>query len=119
MKIGVPKETAEGERRVALVPDTVSSLTSNEIGRLRSGQVLIGHLAPLTSAETNRAIAAAGVTAFAIEAIPRTTRAQSMDALSSQANLAGYAAALLAAREAGRLFPVMTIAAGTIAPAKV
>ena len=91
----------------------------DEIGRLRSGQVLIGHLAPLTSGDTNRALADAGVTAFAMEAIPRITRAQSMDALSSQANVAGYAATLLAAREAGRFFPMMTTAAGTVAPAKV
>jgi NAD(P) transhydrogenase subunit alpha len=166
MRIGVPKETAQGERRVSLVPEVVTSLKGNEkldvvveagagetaghpdaqyteagaeigdpwgadvllrvavpttedIGRLRSAQVLVGHLAPLTSAETNKAIAAAGVTALAMEAIPRTTRAQSMDALSSQANLAGYAAALLAAREAGRLFPMMTTAAGTVPPAKV
>ena len=61
----------------------------------------------------------AGVTAFAMEAIPRITRAQAMDALSSQANVAGYAATLLAAREAGRFFPMMTTAAGTVAPAKV
>jgi H+-translocating NAD(P) transhydrogenase subunit alpha len=93
--------------------------TLEEIGRLRSGQVLIGHLAPLTSGETNAALAQAGVTAFAMEAIPRITRAQGMDALSSQANVAGYAAALLAAREAGRFFPMMTTAAGTVAPAKV
>ena len=93
--------------------------TLEEIGRLRSGQVLIGHLAPLTSGETNAALAQAGVTAFAMEAIPRITRAQTMDALSSQANVAGYAAALLAAREAGRFFPMMTTAAGTVAPAKV
>jgi H+-translocating NAD(P) transhydrogenase subunit alpha len=168
VKVGVPKETAEGERRVALVPDVVRSLTDNdvetaveaaagegaghpdgeyteagasvgsaddawgadvvlrvavpatdEIGRLRRGQVLIGHLAPLTSPETNRALAEAGVTSFAMEAIPRITRAQAMDALSSQANLAGYAATLLAAREAGRLFPMMTTAAGTVAPARV
>jgi NAD(P) transhydrogenase subunit alpha len=168
MKIGVPKETAEGERRVALVPDVAGSLaglkldvaveagagdacghpdssyedagakigsaddaygadvvvrvavpTGDEIGRLRSGQVLIGHLAPLTSGETSRALADAGVTSFAMEAIPRITRAQSMDALSSQANVAGYAAALLAASEAGRFFPMMTTAAGTVAPAKV
>jgi NAD(P) transhydrogenase subunit alpha len=168
MNVGVPKETAEGERRVALIPDTVESLTGREIGvviesgagegsghpdaeysqegasvgsaedawrgeivacvavptveqisRLRQGQVLIGHLAPLTSAETNRALASAGVTSFAIEAIPRITRAQAMDALSSQANVAGYAATLLAAREAGRFFPMMTTAAGTVAPARV
>jgi len=165
MKVGVPKETAEGERRVALIPDVVKSLAGDgvdivvesgagegaghpdgeyseagaeigdpwsadvvtkvavpsgeEIGRLRPGQVLIGHLAPLTSGETNRALAESGVSAFAMEAVPRITRAQAIDALSSQANVAGYAAALLAAREAGRFFPMMTTAAGTVAPAKV
>ena len=93
--------------------------TRDEIGRLRKDQVLIGHLAPLTSPDTNKALADAGVTSFAMEAIPRITRAQAMDALSSQANLAGYAATLLAAREAGRLFPMMTTAAGTVAPARV
>ena len=86
---------------------------------MRSGQVLIGHLAPLTSPDTNKALAEKGVTAFAMEAIPRITRAQAMDALSSQANVTGYAATLLAAREAGRFFPMMTTAAGTVAPAKV
>jgi proton-translocating NAD(P)+ transhydrogenase subunit alpha len=171
MKIGVPKESADGERRVALVPDVVKSLqakvsekidpvieagagagaghpdaayqeagaevgsaesvwgaevvlhvrplSAEEIGKLSKGQVVISHLSPLTAAESNKALAAAGVTAFAMEAIPRTTRAQAMDALSSQANLAGYAATLLAAREAGQLFPMMTTAAGTVAPAKV
>jgi NAD(P) transhydrogenase subunit alpha len=169
MKIGVPKETAEGERRVALVPDVVESLAGaegvdvvvesgageaaghpdsqytdagaevgegsvawgadmvlrvavpsvEEIGRLGSNQVVIGHLAPWTSAETNRALAAAGVTAFAMEAIPRTTRAQAMDALSSQAAAGGYAATLIAARESGRFFGMMTTAAGTVPPAKV
>jgi proton-translocating NAD(P)+ transhydrogenase subunit alpha len=93
--------------------------TVEEIGRLRSGQVLIGHLAPLTSAETTKALADAGVTSFAMEAIPRITRAQAMDALSSQANVAGYAATLLAATEVGRFFPMMTTAAGTVAPARV
>ena len=88
-------------------------------GGCTAGQVLIGHLAPLTSPDTNRALADAGVTSFAMEAIPRITRAQAMDALSSQANVAGYAAALLAAREAGRFFPMMTTAAGTVAPARV
>jgi H+-translocating NAD(P) transhydrogenase subunit alpha len=169
MKIGVPKETAEGERRVALVPDVVASLASNEklevlvesgageaaghpdaqyqeagaeltdadgawaadvvlrvgtpteaeIGRLRSGQVLIGHLAPWTAAETNRALAKVGATSFAMEAIPRTTRAQAMDALSSQAAAAGYAATLIGARESGRFFGMMTTAAGTVPPARV
>ena len=97
----------------------VAPPSSEEIGRLSSGQVLIGFLNPLTAGESNKALAAAGVTSFAMEAIPRITRAQSMDALSSQANVAGYAATLLAAREAGRFFPMMTTAAGTVAPAKV
>jgi proton-translocating NAD(P)+ transhydrogenase subunit alpha len=168
MRVGVPKETAEGERRVALISDAVGSLTGEEIevaietgagesagqpdsayadagaeigaadaawgadvvakvavptveevGKLHSKQVLIGHLAPLTSGETNRALATAGVTSFAMEAIPRITRAQAMDALSSQASVAGYAATLLAARECGRFFPMMTTAAGTVAPTKV
>ena len=169
MKIGVPKESAEGERRVALVPDVVKSLKRNEhlevlvargagdaaghpdsayeaagaelvdgeaawgaevvlhvavpsaeeIGKLKSGQLLISHLNPWVAAETNKALAAAGVTAFAMEAIPRTTRAQAMDALSSQAAAAGYAAMLIAARESGRFFGMMTTAAGTVAPAKV
>jgi NAD(P) transhydrogenase subunit alpha len=165
MRLGVPKETRAGERRVALIPDTVKSLagkgldvvveagagdgsghpddqyteagaaigdpwgadivvavappTVEEIGRLGSGKVLIGFLAPLTAIETTKALAAAGVTSFAVEAIPRITRAQAMDALSSQANVAGYAATLLAAREAGRFFPMMTTAAGTVSPAKV
>jgi NAD(P) transhydrogenase subunit alpha len=115
-------EASVGPGDAAWGADVVTKVavpTLAEIARLRSGQVLVGHLAPLTSAETNRALAAAGVTAFAIEAIPRITRAQAMDALSSQANVAGYAAALVAAREAGRFFPMMTTAAGTIAPAKV
>jgi H+-translocating NAD(P) transhydrogenase subunit alpha len=167
MKIGVPKETAEGERRVALVPEVAAALvkdehevtiepgageeaghpdseyseagatmdgggawdsdlvlkvvrpSSEEIGRLRSGQTLIGFLAPLTAGETSKALAEAGVTSFAVEAIPRITRAQSMDALSSQANTAGYMAVIEAARLAGRFFPMMTTAAGTVAPAKV
>jgi NAD(P) transhydrogenase subunit alpha len=93
--------------------------TTDEIGRLRSGQVLIGHLAPLTSGETAKALSDAGITSFAMEAIPRITRAQAMDALSSQANVAGYAATLLAATEVGRFFPMMTTAAGTVAPARV
>ncbi len=93
--------------------------TVEDIGRLLPGHLLIGHLAPLTSAETNKALAAGEITSFAMEAIPRITRAQAMDALSSQANVAGYAATLLAAREAGRFFPMMTTAAGTVAPAKV
>jgi H+-translocating NAD(P) transhydrogenase subunit alpha len=166
MKIGVPKETAEGERRVALVPDVVKALTAKEIevavepgagegsehsdeeyaeagakvgddiwgadvvlkvdpptdeevGRLRQGQVLIAFLEPLTNPDLARSLADRGVTSFAMESIPRITRAQSMDALSSQANLGGYMSVLIAARESGKLFPMMTTAAGTIPPAKV
>jgi NAD(P) transhydrogenase subunit alpha len=171
MQIGVPKETAEGERRVALVPEVVGKLsggengvevivergagagalipdtqyegagasmvedpagvyeaevvvkvappTADEIGRLRSDSVLIGFLAPLTAGETIRAIAQTGATSFAMEAIPRISRAQSMDALSSQANIAGYRAALMGAMELGRYYPMLMTAAGTIRPATV
>ena len=166
MKIGVPQETAQGERRVALVPDVVKALTAKgievvvepgagegashgddeytdagakvgddawgadvvlkvtpptaeEVGRLKQGQVLIGFLEPLTNPNLAKSLADAGVTSFAMEAIPRITRAQSMDALSSQANLGGYMSVLIAARESGKLFPMMTTAAGTIPPAKV
>lgn len=167
MDVGVPKESVEGERRVALVPDVVRKLsekgitaivepgagawaqlgdedyedagasvdgdrawsaevvakvrapTAPEIERLREGGVLIGFLAPLTAPETARALADQGVTAFAMEAVPRITRAQSIDALSSQATVAGYRAALIAADELGRFFPMLMTAAGTVAPAKV
>ena len=81
--------------------------------------MLIGFLAPLTDADTVRALADAGVTSFAMEAIPRITRAQSMDALSSQATVAGYRAVLIAAQELPRFFPMLTTAAGTIRPRKV
>lgn len=169
MKIGVPKETAEGERRVALVPEVVRKLTgaghtvlvqagaggealipdgqfadagaqltedaaavfgsevvvkvappsAEEVVRLGGGSVLIGFLQPLTNAEGVRALAASGSTAFALEAVPRISRAQSMDALSSQSNIAGYRAALLGAQELGRFFPMLMTAAGTIRPAMV
>jgi NAD(P) transhydrogenase subunit alpha len=168
MKLGVPNQSAQGERRVALVPETAKKLsargvetvveagagelahfldpaytdagatigsasdawgadvvavvrtpTTEEIGRLGSGSVLIGFLGPLTSADTTRALADRGVTAFAMEAIPRISRAQSMDALSSQASIGGYRAVLLAAIEMGRFLPMLTTAAGTIKPASV
>ena len=93
--------------------------SAEEIGRLQRGQVLIAHLQPLTNADGVRALAGAGVTSFAMEAIPRITRAQSMDALSSQATVAGYRAALIAAQELPKFFPMLTTAAGTIRPAKV
>jgi NAD(P) transhydrogenase subunit alpha len=95
----------------------VAPPTREEIGRLRSGAVLIGFLAPLTSPETTEALRAGGVLAFAMEAVPRISRAQSMDALSSQANVAGYKAVLLAAEQSTRFFPMLTTAAGTVKPA--
>jgi NAD(P) transhydrogenase subunit alpha len=86
---------------------------------LRPGQMLIGFLRPLGSVETVQEIAATGATAFSIELMPRTTRAQSMDALSSMATICGYKAVLLAADRLPRLFPMLTTAAGTITPARV
>jgi H+-translocating NAD(P) transhydrogenase subunit alpha len=163
MRLGVPKETAPGERRVALVPETVGRLpdgvdlvietgagdessfdddayraagatvgdpwtaeivakvawpSGEEIQRLRSGQALIGFLGA-SGAESLSALQAAGVDAFAMESIPRITRAQPLDALSSQATVAGYKAVLLAADRLPRFFPMLTTAAGTVAPAKV
>ena len=97
----------------------VTPPSSEEIDRLPDGSALIAFLAPLTSPDTTRALASAGVTAFAMEAIPRITRAQSMDALSSQATVSGYRASLIAAQELGRFLPMLTTAAGTIPPAKV
>src|SRR5712691_5609720 len=86
---------------------------------LRRGQVLIGFLRPLGSIETIQEIAASGVTSFSIELMPRTTRAQSMDALSSMATICGYKGVLIAADTLPRLFPMLTTAAGTITPARV
>jgi H+-translocating NAD(P) transhydrogenase subunit alpha len=169
MRVGVPKETAAGEHRVALVPEVIGKLrarglevlvqrgagaeallpddafaaagaqlgddaaevwrseivvkiappSEQEIAQLGSGSILIGFLAPLSSPSTTRALAAAKATAFAMEAIPRISRAQSMDALSSQSNVAGYKAALLGAESMGRFYPMLMTAAGTIPPAKV
>jgi NAD(P) transhydrogenase subunit alpha len=97
----------------------VAPPTAEEIARLKKGGVVIGLLAPLTNADGVRALAAAGVTAFAMEAVPRISRAQSMDALSSQANISGYRAALIGAQEMGRFYPMLMTAAGTIRPATV
>jgi NAD(P) transhydrogenase subunit alpha len=176
MRVGVPKETTEGERRVALVPEVVRKLSSSagddgadavevvvqrgagagalipdaqyeeagarmtdgpdhvwssdvvvkvaapepdELQQLSSATTLIGFLQPLTNGETVRAIAQSGATSFAMESIPRISRAQSMDALSSQANIAGYRAALIGAQELGRFYPMLMTAAGTIRPATV
>ncbi len=98
---------------------TISPPTADEIGLLGPGSILIGFLAPLTSPQTTAALARAKATAFAMEAIPRISRAQSMDALSSQSNVAGYRAALLGAEQMGRFYPMLMTAAGTIPPAKV
>ena len=97
----------------------VAPPSAEEIGRLGENAVLIGFLQPLSAGDTIRALAEAGVTSFAMEAIPRISRAQSMDALSSQATVAGYRAAQIAAQELPRFFPMLTTAAGTVRPAKV
>ena len=169
MKLGIPRERLPGERRVALVPETVGRLAKagnevlvergagvpsfylddsyaqagarlvadaaavyaeaelvakvqrpegDEIGRLRAGQVLVGFLQPLTNAALVRELASRRVTSFAMEAIPRVTRAQPMDALSSQANIGGYKAVVLAADRLPKYLPMLTTAAGTIPPAR-
>ena len=165
MRVGVARETAPGERRVALVPETAGKLAAAgfeivvepgageaasfpdaayteagvtlgspweadvvakvqkpdeaEVARLREGQLLISYLDPLADREGVERLAARGVVAFAMESIPRTTRAQSMDALSSQATVGGYKGALLAAEHLPRFFPMLMTAAGTVPPAKV
>ena len=86
---------------------------------LRRGQILVGFLRPLGSLDTLKEIAATGVTSFSVELMPRTTRAQSMDALSSMATICGYKAVVLAGDTLPRLFPMLTTAAGTITPARV
>jgi H+-translocating NAD(P) transhydrogenase subunit alpha len=93
--------------------------SAEEIGRLRNGQALIGFLQPLTDADGIERLTAAGVTAFAMESIPRITRAQPMDALSSQATVSGYKAVILAADRLPKFLPMLMTAAGTVAPAKV
>jgi NAD(P) transhydrogenase subunit alpha len=162
MRVGVARERAPGERRVALVPETVGKLAATgfdvvvepgageaasfpddtyaaagatlgspwdaeavvtvrnpDASRLREGQILIGFLDPLADRESVERLAEQGIVAFAMESIPRTTRAQSMDALSSQATVGGYKAALLAAEHLPRFFPMLMTAAGTVPPAKV
>jgi NAD(P) transhydrogenase subunit alpha len=168
MRVSVPRETAPGERRVALVPETVSKLheagfeirverraglaagfrdddysaagaePSDTAGLLAGAEafvcvakpdderiavmerdlVVIGFLEPLTDIEGIERLRERGVVGFAMESIPRITRAQSMDALSSQATVAGYKAVLLAADRVPKLFPMLMTAAGTIAPVR-
>ncbi len=170
MKVGVPRETLPGERRVALVPEVLPKLkaagidvlvergagaaasftdamyeeagatlvsgeeawslvdcvvkvqkpSESEVAKLRPGQALVGLLSPLIDPLLMQTLAARGVTAVSLDAIPRTlSRAQSMDVLSSQANIAGYKAVLVAAEAFGRYFPLLTTAAGTAKPANV
>jgi NAD(P) transhydrogenase subunit alpha len=167
MRVGVPKESAPGERRVALVPESVGRLAAagsevtvetdagaaagypdeayreagatvaddayegvelvarvrkpaaDELARLKEGTVLVGFLEPLSDPDGVERLAESGVVAFAMESIPRITRAQSMDALSSQATVAGYKAGLIAAERLPKFFPLLMTAAGTVAPAKV
>lgn len=165
MTVGVVRETAEGERRVALVPKVVAALVGKgvpvvvesgaglgalipdeayteagatigdpygsdvvlrvsppsdaEIAKLRSGQKLIGFLAPRNADNQIATLREAGVEAYAVEAIPRISRAQVMDALSSQANVAGYKSVVVAADVSTRFFPMLTTAAGTVKPATV
>jgi NAD(P) transhydrogenase subunit alpha len=169
MRIGVPKETTAGERRVALVPESAKKLIQtgyeisietgagaaagfpdaayrdvgvtvesgsalvlaadlvlkvnapeqHEIGMMRPGSIYLGSLMPLRNLGAVRALAGRGVTAFSTDAIPRTTRAQSMDTLSSMANIAGYKGALLAASELSKYFPMLMTAAGMVPPARV
>ncbi len=97
----------------------VQKPTAGEIGKLREGQLLIAFLQPLADPDGVSMLTARGAVAFAMESIPRTTRAQPMDALSSQATAGGYKAALLAAERLPRFFPMLMTAAGTVAPAKV
>jgi len=97
----------------------VQGPSASELGQMKKGTILIASLGALSNPDGNKALAQAGITSFAMEMMPRITRAQSMDILSSQSNLAGYKAVLDAAGEYGRAFPMMMTAAGTVAPAKV
>lgn len=92
---------------------------ASDLALMRRGQLLIGFMRPLAAAEAIQEIARTGVTAFSVELMPRTTRAQSMDALSSMASIAGYRAVLMVAATLPRMFPMMTTAAGTITPSRV
>ncbi|HEV7418395.1 MAG TPA: Re/Si-specific NAD(P)(+) transhydrogenase subunit alpha [Mycobacterium sp.] len=108
-----------GDAWSAEVVVKVAPPTAEEVGRLKPGQTLVGFLAPRNADNQVAALKSAGVAGFAVEAIPRISRAQVMDALSSQANVSGYKAVLLAASESTRFFPMLTTAAGTVKPASV
>lgn len=170
--IGVPAETLDGERRVALTPAVVAAIeklgatvlvesgagvasgftdaayeekgarigtrdevlaapvvacvrvlggdpASPDLGKLHAGQVVVGMAAPFAAPAVSAALAEKGVTLHSLELVPRTTRAQSMDVLSSQANISGFKAVIMAATALPKVFPLMTTAAGTMAPARV
>ena len=168
MKVGVPRETVPGERRVAIVPEAAAKLVAakqevivesgagtgsghddeayrkagatvgdrnaafgadivvkvqkpspDEIALLRDGAALIATIQPLTNKDAVRALASKRTTAFSMDMIPRVTRAQPMDSLSSQSNIAGYKAVLVAANSLPKFFPMLTTAAGTVTPARV
>ena len=175
MKVGIPKEILQGERRVALVPESVSKLVAsgmevivetgagnnaffydtvykeaganivsdaqtlfnsadvvlkvqkpiqgsngkNEIDFMKPGSTLITFLSPLTNIDLMRHLAEKNITSFSMEMVPRITRAQKMDALSSMATIAGYKAVLIGATSLPKFFPMLTTAAGTIPPARV
>jgi NAD(P) transhydrogenase subunit alpha len=115
-------EIAADEKAALNAADIVLKVqhpTAEEIALMKRGAILVAMLAPLARKEDARAYAAAGITAFAMELVPRITRAQSMDVLSSQANLAGYKAVLEACAHYRRVLPMMMTAAGSIAPARV
>ena len=111
--------TAKAALETADIVLKVGAPAEDEVAELKRGAILVGLLDPYTERPLLDALASAGVSAFAMEFVPRITRAQSMDALSSQANLAGYRAVIEAAAVYGRAFPMMMTAAGTVAPAKV
>src|SRR5260370_20145214 len=120
----IAADRAEVFRAADIVVQIVWHGSNDKTGKadvplFRSGQVLIGFLRPLGSIETTREIAAKGVTSFSVELMPRTTRAQSMDVLSSMATICGYKAVVLAADTSPRIFPMLTTAAGTITPGRV
>ncbi len=113
--VGSPAEALAGSGVVA----RVAPPSQEEVSALPAGCALIGFLNPMGDPDGLARLAEAGVTAFAMEAVPRITRAQKMDALSSQASVAGYRAALIGANNLGRFLPMLTTAAGTIRPSKV
>ncbi len=110
---------AEAAFKDADVVVKVQPPTDEEVGRLKQGAVFLGMLQPFTNHKLVSALAGQGVTSFGLEALPRITRAQSMDVLSSMATVAGYKAVLLGASASGKLFPMLTTAAGTVVPARV